>query len=305
MYNEKRYAPELLSKKAYGLGTVFVLDADHVPYGCGVWPAFWTRGANWPNGGEIDILEGVNMMTKNQMAIHTAGNGCYASSDTSTFTGSLANTNCSTAFNSNQGCVVQDASTNSYGADFATAGGGVYIAEYASEGIKLWFITRASVPSSLTADAKTLDTSTLGNPTAYYPTSSCDISKFFTDQVMTLTITLCGDWAGSATTLEQTCGALNGTNTCYTTYVINDQAAALANAYFEINYVNVYTSAATTTAEGNGAAAATGTGATAAGSTAATGASSSASSKASSAAARYVAPAGAAAGAAAALALLL
>ena len=42
-YNEKRYAPKLLSKTAYEKGTVWVMDAVHMPYGCSVWPALWTR----------------------------------------------------------------------------------------------------------------------------------------------------------------------------------------------------------------------------------------------------------------------
>lgn len=42
-YNEKRYTPKILSKTAYNLGSVIVFDAVHMPYGCSVWPAFWTR----------------------------------------------------------------------------------------------------------------------------------------------------------------------------------------------------------------------------------------------------------------------
>ena len=42
-YNDKRYAPKLLSKTAYEPGTVWVFDAVHMPYGCSVWPAVWTR----------------------------------------------------------------------------------------------------------------------------------------------------------------------------------------------------------------------------------------------------------------------
>ena len=39
------------------------------------WTAFWSNGPNWPVGGEIDIIEGVNDYTNNQTTIHTS-DGC-------------------------------------------------------------------------------------------------------------------------------------------------------------------------------------------------------------------------------------
>jgi hypothetical protein len=33
--------------------------------------AVWTLGPNWPNNGEIDIMEGVNLLTKNAATLHT------------------------------------------------------------------------------------------------------------------------------------------------------------------------------------------------------------------------------------------
>ena len=59
-------------------------------------------------------------------------------------------------------------------------------------------------------------------------------------QTLTIDITLCGTWAGIPATLAETCPALEGDNTCYTTYVINDASSTYANAYFELNYINVY-----------------------------------------------------------------
>ncbi|KAL7419058.1 hypothetical protein Q5752_005894 [Cryptotrichosporon argae] len=259
VYNDKRYAPKLLSKTAYDKGTVWVFDAVHMPYGCSVWPAFWTQGPDWPAGGEIDIVEQVNQATTNQLALHTEGGGCLASDAVAISGGALTNTNCSVAYNSDQGCTVEATGNDTYGAGFAAAGGGVYVTEFAEEYIRIWFYTRSAVPPAISQTADSIDTSTLGTPIAEYDTTTCDIDSYFGKQTLTIDITLCGDWAGVASVLEETCPALIGTNTCYTTYVINDQEATYANAYFEINYINVYSNstASSNASEPSGAASAT------------------------------------------------
>lgn len=47
-----------------------------MPEGCGTWPAAWeTLESDWPNSGEVDIVEGVNNETPNQSTLHTSA-GC-------------------------------------------------------------------------------------------------------------------------------------------------------------------------------------------------------------------------------------
>nr|XP_019008226.1 uncharacterized protein I206_06781 [Kwoniella pini CBS 10737]OCF47007.1 hypothetical protein I206_06781 [Kwoniella pini CBS 10737] len=235
-YNEKRYAPKLFSKNTYGPGTVFVMDAVHVPFGCSVWGAFWTQGENWPAGGEIDIFEGINLRKENMMALHTSGGICTIS-NSSSMTGRIDATNCDQSANSGSGCTVYDQNDNSYGEAFAKDGGGVFITEWTNEAIRIWFFSRSNVPSSVTSTANTFDTSSLGTPTAEYSNASCDLATLFEP----INIALCGDFAGLTSLLEQTCPPLEGDKTCYTTYVIDDASTTYANAYFELNYINVYT----------------------------------------------------------------
>ncbi|KZV78462.1 hypothetical protein EXIGLDRAFT_757700, partial [Exidia glandulosa HHB12029] len=59
-FNDKRFSVSINTTETYGPGNVFVLDAIHIPFGCSVWPAYWTAARVWPTGGEIDIMEQTN-----------------------------------------------------------------------------------------------------------------------------------------------------------------------------------------------------------------------------------------------------
>jgi hypothetical protein len=64
-----RGSVRVTSNKAYTHG-LFIADISHMPGGiCGVWPAFWTFGPNWPASGEIDIIEGVNSQTTDAITL--------------------------------------------------------------------------------------------------------------------------------------------------------------------------------------------------------------------------------------------
>ena len=97
-------------------------------------------------GGEIDIFEGINLATRNQMALHTTS-GCTQPQGV-TQTGTQAGTNCDYSQNGNSGCIVQDSNTASYGAAFAQAGGGVWVTEFAETGINIWFYSVRTLPPS-------------------------------------------------------------------------------------------------------------------------------------------------------------
>ncbi|CAE6338549.1 unnamed protein product [Rhizoctonia solani] len=57
-----------ISSKYIMNGGLAILDAVHMPYGCGTWPAWWTTDVpNWPNNGEIDIVEGCNVGLVNEL----------------------------------------------------------------------------------------------------------------------------------------------------------------------------------------------------------------------------------------------
>jgi hypothetical protein len=63
---------------------LFILSLDHMPAGPGTWPSWWFSGPNWPNSGEIDVLEGVDGMDHNLITLHT-GPDCYMNNNNSDF----------------------------------------------------------------------------------------------------------------------------------------------------------------------------------------------------------------------------
>lgn len=118
------------------MGSLIIIDAVHIPFGCSVWPAFWTYGIEemWPNAGEIDIIEAINNMDNNQIALHSL-QGCKKLDAPNEQTGSTLEADCSVP----QGCIVAETKPNSFGPGFAQAGGGVYALQIDVSGIFSWF----------------------------------------------------------------------------------------------------------------------------------------------------------------------
>ena len=185
-----------------------------MPVGCGTWPAFWTNGPNWPNEGEIDIVEGVNNGPTNQVSIHTSP-GCTISTNVSDALGTLnGGPNCASYQTGNSGCGMQDyTSDNNFGAAFNKAGGGVYAMKWDDSGISVYFFSRDQIPDDITNGAPLPDT--WNKPVANYPAATCNPWQFFKDNFAIINTTLCGDWAGSAGAWSGSgCAASTGISTC-------------------------------------------------------------------------------------------
>lgn len=179
-------------------------------------------GANWPNNGEIDILEGISLQTKALYSMHTS-NGCTFSKQTQL--GTVVGGNCYGGATNNQGCGTTASSTNSYGAGLNSAGGGAYVVEWTSAFIKIWWYPKGSVPADI-SNAKP-DQTKRGTPQAYWlGSSTCNIdSKFKLNQIV-VNINFCGDWAGNAWAGDATCKKKATTCAAYVAKNPKDFAAA-------------------------------------------------------------------------------
>ncbi|KAH9850674.1 concanavalin A-like lectin/glucanase domain-containing protein [Lenzites betulinus] len=226
-------------------GGLVVLDAVHMPTGCGTWPAFWSNGPNWPTGGEIDIVEGVNDYSNNQATIHTAHGCTIPSSNSATLniTGNVVGgTNCAAAETGNAGCGMTATQSNTYGVDFNNNGGGVYAMQWVDSGISVWFFPRSSIPSDLSSGAPVPNG--WGKPMAHWPATDCNMSTFFYQHVAIFDTTLCGDWAGSVWNTaggagqEQSCATRTGVSTC--AEFVQNHGSSFSDAYWEVNYVKIY-----------------------------------------------------------------
>jgi len=208
------------------------MNIRHMPQGCATWPAAWEVGPNWPNEGEVDIVEGVNGVGANQATLHT-GAGCTMPSST-TQTGTTVGTDCNANDNGNAGCGVQCNKANSFAAGFNSVGGGWYAMERTNSAIKVWYWARndGSVPSDVKNGASSINTSNWGTPFANFPNTSCNLASEFGPNNIVINLTFCGDWAG-AVFASQGCGS-----DCAS--FVNQNPSAFKNAYWDFASLNVY-----------------------------------------------------------------
>ncbi|KAI4160379.1 MAG: hypothetical protein LQ342_005790 [Letrouitia transgressa] len=215
-----RTSIRLTSNTQYTHGLIIV-DLAHMPGSiCGSWPAFWMTGPNWPNSGEIDIIEGVNSASSNQMTMHTSA-GC-----------SLANSDCQ----GNLGCSVKTNLQKTYGTDFNSNGGGVYATEWTSNSINIWFFGHGRYPPDVLGPNP--NPGSWGNPTAsFVGGSGCDIDQHFINNNIVFDTTFCGDWAGEVFSQDSTCSAVASSCQDY----VQNHPEAFAESYWAVNSLKVYT----------------------------------------------------------------
>jgi len=204
-----RRSVRLSSKRVLNENTLLVIDLDHLPTtlgqaglakGCSIWPAFWTFGPDWPNSGEIDIIEYANNKTSNYCTLHT-DTGCEmtkeAQIDPLPFTGSWVTTNCDVWATANAGCSILN-TPNSAGSTWNAdnPNGGVYAMEWGLSEIRVFLFSRDSIPTDLLK--KVPEPGGWGIPMATFyigAESQCPSEKF-KDHNIVFDITFCGDWAG-------------------------------------------------------------------------------------------------------------
>ncbi|KAJ7885744.1 hypothetical protein B0H14DRAFT_2698893 [Mycena olivaceomarginata] len=217
---------------------------------CSVWPSLFTQGQVWPAQGEIDIIENVNLETNNRFSLHVGDDNCVqptsiASNQTgtiSTASGSISNCTVTPATGQNTiGCVTTETKPNSFGSGFATQGSGVYAMSWDTSGIAMWYFPRASVPSNI-GGTDAPDPTTWGKASAWYPAASCDPTKAFGSQIITLYIDICGAFAGVQSLFEPSCSSVAPNCSA----AVPDPAN-YNNAYWDINYLRTYTTGAVTT----------------------------------------------------------
>mmetsp|Transcript_19547 Transcript_19547/g.29286 ORF Transcript_19547/g.29286 Transcript_19547/m.29286 type:complete len:452 (-) Transcript_19547:86-1441(-) len=217
---------------------LFILDLRHMPSGAGVWPAFWlTDEQNWPNNGEIDIVEGINNQSVAKTALHTSED-CdmfahvpdYAKTGTwewntglpDTFTGIPDFKTVKEADNCwewaphqwfNSGCVQVSSEKGSLGQPLNAKGGGIFALEWdpANFYIRSWvFSPHTDAPQNVLdvistsnstdeADKVLPDTQLWGLPYAYFAIGDGTgcSADHFKNIRLVFNIAFCGTVAGN------------------------------------------------------------------------------------------------------------
>ncbi|KAE8154191.1 concanavalin A-like lectin/glucanase domain-containing protein [Aspergillus avenaceus] len=228
-----RQSVRLESKTTYDNG-LFIFDVLRAPYGCGTWPALWlTDPNNWPDNGEIDIIETTNLAPEgNAVTLHTT-KGCSMKAKRKQ-TGDAVYTSCENGTNYNAGCGVQGPPPTS-GKPFNDNGGGVYAVELRDAGIRAWMFPRDSIPNDISDAKSTPDPSTWGTALADFPNTHCDIASHFRNQSIVANIDLCGQLGAQKQFYKE---QSHCPGTC-NTYVARNPSA-FKEAYWEFKSFKVY-----------------------------------------------------------------
>ena len=208
--------------------------------------AYWLVGPGWPNSGEVDIIENVDLATKDLSTLHTndgcsmenVNGGLYTNFTGTWSTGSNGkpSANCyidASNQYSNQGCGIINNNDASFGTPFNNKKGGVYAVQWTQSGIFMWFWNTGNVPSNVVSSSPNPDS--WGKPYAGFPFGSWCSSSHFKNLQIVFDLTFCGDWDGSA--FGNDCPNDAGGN-CVNW--VKNNPSGFKEAYWIVNYIKVY-----------------------------------------------------------------
>lgn len=244
-----RKSVRLVSKKTFNAkdNSLFIFDIAHMPAVCGAWPALWFTGANWPEDGEIDVVEGVSLYEQNIYSVHT-GSGCSiaqsAMASMNLVTPVKATASSCDANSDPAACGFTDNSKSTFGSSFNTAGGGVFALVFNTDEIKTYFFQADKVPADI--QNKSPNPSSWGAPRMDVPSSTCNPSTNFNDLMMIIDTNLGGTFPEGVWDVD---GAGGQGNSCKKTtsvstaaeYVQDNGSLFGDDAQWKFNSIQIYT----------------------------------------------------------------
>ncbi|KAF2641542.1 hypothetical protein P280DRAFT_426200 [Massarina eburnea CBS 473.64] len=242
-----RASLRLESKKTFDHG-LLVADFAHLPAkGCGMWPSFWVNHDPSKESGEpyseIDILENVNLDSRNWVSMYTSHKPC-ALEDRNKGTGTVMGRDCWISLDgvsdsgeaAKRGCKTQ-APEGTFGEEFNRKGGGVWGLQLETDGIRAWYFPRDNVPKDLATGSP--DPEAWGKPVMEFGPGTCDVGAAWKKMRIIFNITFCGGWAGGA--WGEKCREKTGYAKCED--YVGKHAEAFDEVHFLINSVKVFTRA--------------------------------------------------------------
>ncbi|KFH02293.1 1,3(4)-beta-glucanase [Toxoplasma gondii VAND] len=229
---------------------LWVVSLNHMPEGCGTWPALWTTGADpWPASGEIDLVEGVNSQRKNRISLHTSKGCSMWGIDETNFAGTWAYNgdgaearDCYVhATEHNTGCSIESIE-DAFGEAFNEKGGGVYVVELKrAKHIRAWYFTHQEVPKDLRVGTPDPDSwaETQKLPMAHFPLNdnNCPGRTHFWGHRLVINTTFCGGWAGNLFSRAAGCAG-DGHDACRA--FVRNNPSSFKKAFWDFNFIHIY-----------------------------------------------------------------
>jgi len=269
--NNRRHSVKVETRKTWKhfLG---VLRYKHVPFGLGIWPAFWMNapGVSWPNGGELDILEYASHDGQ-KVSLHTRDtNKCKLDSGEVNKCTEMPDSNkmdydCYTDYDKGRLGCGPTTFAGQRQPEYWSNNPGAMAIEWTDRFIKVFYFDEANIPDDLDVDFPRPESWDEKWVIAYFPFAASNEKNpgwcpnpadVLMKQKIILNIELCGTWAGNGATWvikdqdpfaqewvgKRDRGECQNGEDCCSKYLAQSKMDKYLekNAYFDIMYLKIF-----------------------------------------------------------------